>query len=136
VHTVQRGETLYCLGRAYLVNPLAIAARNGLAASNFIYPGQRLVIPGERWTSIPAGRICFRQFALPDTLSTPQPGATPAPVPTLPASTQCQIRYTIRYGDTLWSIARRYGKSPWALATYNHILNPDLIFVGDVLCIP
>jgi surface antigen len=46
------------------------------------------------------------------------------------------IFYQIRAGDTLNLIAVRY-KTTWAvLATYNHIINPNLIYANAILCIP
>ncbi|MEW5989343.1 MAG: LysM peptidoglycan-binding domain-containing protein, partial [Chloroflexota bacterium] len=44
--------------------------------------------------------------------------------------------YTVRPGDTLSAIARTFGTTVQALAEANHILNPDLIYVGQVLTIP
>jgi LysM repeat protein len=44
--------------------------------------------------------------------------------------------YVVKRGDTLYSIARRYGVSMWKLASYNHIRNPNRIYVGQVLYIP
>ena len=44
--------------------------------------------------------------------------------------------YTVQRGDTLYSIARRYGTTVQALAQANGILNPAYIRVGQVLCIP
>ncbi len=44
--------------------------------------------------------------------------------------------YTIKYGDTLYSIAKRYGWSTWYLASVNHITNPDRIVAGTVILIP
>lgn len=44
--------------------------------------------------------------------------------------------YTIRPGDTLFSIARRFNTTTTALATENGIVNPRLIFYGQVLRIP
>jgi len=133
VHVVRQGETLFCLGRAYLVNPWSIATRNGLYSPNMVYPGQRLVIPDEKWNNIPLGLICLRQFAPPPT-SVPAQGATPAPtaVPLSP----CKALHTIQYGETLWSISRRYGGSPWTIAAINQIPNPNLILTGNMLCIP
>lgn len=46
------------------------------------------------------------------------------------------FRYTIRRGDTLFSIARRYGTSVGELARINHIWNPDCIYAGQVILIP
>ncbi|MTI95932.1 MAG: LysM peptidoglycan-binding domain-containing protein, partial [Firmicutes bacterium] len=48
-----------------------------------------------------------------------------------------QGRYTVRPGDTMFFIARRFGVSLNALIASNpHIPNPSLIFPGDVLCVP
>lgn len=45
--------------------------------------------------------------------------------------------YTVRKGDTLWSIAKRYGVSLTALIRANpQIKNPNLIYPGDGVNIP
>jgi LysM repeat protein len=44
--------------------------------------------------------------------------------------------YTVRRGDTMYSIARRYGTTVQAIAQANGIVNPSRIYVGQVLCIP
>ena len=44
--------------------------------------------------------------------------------------------YTVRRGDTLWGIARRYSTTVSALASLNHIANPDLIYPGQELNLP
>lgn len=49
---------------------------------------------------------------------------------------QVLTRYTVRAGDTLGAIAGRFGTSTDALARLNHIANPNLIRVGQVLSIP
>lgn len=133
LHVVRQGETLFCMGRAYLVNPWAIARRNGLYSPNLVIAGQRLAIPDERWTNIPPGPICIRQFALPGETS---PGQSPTPAPGPTPVPPCRAMYNVVYGDTLWSIARRYASSPWSIASINNIPNPNLILMGDVLCIP
>jgi LysM repeat protein len=45
VHVVQRGETLAAIAYRYRVNLWDIVAANGLSNPNFIYTGQRLIIP-------------------------------------------------------------------------------------------
>ena len=48
-----------------------------------------------------------------------------------------QGRYTVQPGDTMFFIAQRFGVSLQALINANpHITNPNLIFPGDVLCVP
>lgn len=44
--------------------------------------------------------------------------------------------YTVQYGDTLFSIARRYNTTVAAITAVNNIPNPNLIYVGQQLEIP
>ena len=48
-----------------------------------------------------------------------------------------QGRYTVKPGDTMFFIAKRFGVSLDSLISANpHITDPNLIFPGDVLCVP
>ena len=44
--------------------------------------------------------------------------------------------YTVVKGDTLWGIAKKYNTTWQYLAEINHIENPDLIYVGQVIFVP
>jgi LysM repeat protein len=44
--------------------------------------------------------------------------------------------HTVQPGDTLGNLGWQYHSSALALAAANHIANPDLIYVGQQLCIP
>ncbi len=44
--------------------------------------------------------------------------------------------YTVVGGDTLGGIANRYSTSWASLASYNHISDPNFIYVNQVICIP
>jgi len=46
------------------------------------------------------------------------------------------IYHKVRWGETLYSIARRYGVSVWAIAQANGIRNPDCIYACQILVIP
>ena len=51
-------------------------------------------------------------------------------------NTSTSKTYTVKSGDTLYSIARAYGVTVSALAAVNNITNYNLISVGQVLVIP
>jgi len=125
IHVVKQGETLYCIGRAYMVNPWAIASVNRIYFPYYVYPGQKLTIPNSPWTNIPAGPTCARQFQ-----GTPPPPPPPPPPPT------CRAIHIVRPGETLWRISRIYGSNPWAIGAANNIYNLNLIYPGQRLCIP
>lgn len=48
----------------------------------------------------------------------------------------CPLYYTVKRGDTLWAISRRYDVPVSAIVRVNHIKNPSLIYAGTRLCIP
>ena len=110
VHTVKSGETLFSIGRLYGVNPYSIAAANNIPYPYVIYPGQKLIIP---------------------TGSTP-PGPTPVP----PKPGQCRFYHTVRPGENLYRISLAYGVPMSAIAAANGIVNYNLIYAGQTLCIP
>ena len=114
---MQPGETLYCIGRAYGVDPYAIASRNGILNPSLIYAGKVLAIPNVPRV-LPAGRTCPRQFD----------GDEP--------SSDCRWYHTIVWGENLYRISLRYGVSMWAIAEANSIFNLNYIRAGQVLCIP
>jgi LysM repeat protein len=117
VHTVQSGENLYRIGLQYGVTWQELMAVNGLT-SNKIYVGQQIRIPNQAAASD-------------QTASAPEPAAQPEPVvgETAPAT------YTVARGDTLGSIARRFGMTTSSLASLNHVANPNLIYTGQTLTI-
>ena len=47
-----------------------------------------------------------------------------------------QLIYTVQPGDTLSGIARLYGSTVQAIININNIVNPNLIYPGEVLLIP
>jgi LysM repeat protein len=107
-HTVKPGEWLFSIARQYNVSPFTLAQVNKIGAPYNIYPGQVLTIPGS------------------------QP---PAPTPP-PAPGTCSSPYTVQAGDTIYSIARKCGKTPSAILSANNLANPNFLLVGQKLQIP
>jgi LysM repeat protein len=105
-HTVRYGETLSGIARHYGVSMQAI-----LAANPQIY-NPNLIFAGSR-IFIPQGQV-------------PPPPPPPA----------CRFYHTVTWGDTLYRISARYGVDMWTIAQANRIFNLNLIYRGQVLCIP
>lgn len=51
------------------------------------------------------------------------------------ASGGCQKHY-VKWGETLYSIGRKYDVAPYAIAAYNGFSDPDYIKGGIVVCVP
>ncbi|MGH2522618.1 MAG: LysM peptidoglycan-binding domain-containing protein, partial [Anaerolineales bacterium] len=120
-YIVQSGDTLFLISVRFRTTVAALMAANGITNPNLIFVGQRLIIPGTGTGGTPTPT------------STPPPGTTtPPPTSTPPPSSGT---YTVRAGDTLWAISRRFNTTVAALKAANG-LTSDLIFVGQVLIIP
>jgi hypothetical protein len=61
--------------------------------------------------------------------------AAPAVAPA-PAPKPCTVTYTVKRGDTLSAIAKRYHTTVGTLANLNRIANPNRIWAGQKLQIP
>lgn len=67
----------------------------------------------------------------------PKPAPVEEPKPAVKKTSD--VKYHIRWGDTLWDISESYYKTPWKypkIADYNKIKNPDLIISGTDIMIP
>lgn len=94
-HTVRKGETLGGIADRYNVSVKTLRQANGIKG-NFIKVGQRLVVPGKGGDSAPA---------------VARAGA--------PAKVPGNGTHTVRQGDTLWELARRYGVRVEDLMAWN-----------------
>lgn len=111
-YTVAAGDTLATIAARFGTTTEAIARLNSLADPNALMPGQKLQIPG--------------------TASLGTGAAAGAGADTAGSTTT----YTVQSGDTLGSIAKRYGTTVQAIVSANNLANPDSIRVGQKLTIP
>jgi LysM repeat protein len=125
-HTVQRGETLASIARAYGVTWPDIAAANGLSNPNQIFGGQQLLIPSATGSTVAA--------AAPAPADPAPAVADPAPAPA--ASTGTERTHVVQAGEHLAAIARAYGIGWPTIARANNISDPNQIYAGQVLIIP
>lgn len=118
VHVVRRGETLSGIAAQYGVSMSEIMQTNGIRNANRIQVGQRLTIPAR------SSR----------TTSTSSAASTGITSNTGGTSGVCYT-HTIRWGDTLSSIARHYGVTVESIKQANGLFS-FLIFPGRRLKIP
>jgi LysM repeat protein len=106
-YTVEAGDTLSALALRFGTTVDSLVSLNHIADANLIVVGQRLAVDGH------------------DSASAGSTGAAP--------SLTATGSYTVRSGDTLSSIAARYGTTTADLVALNDLSDPDLVTVGEVL---
>jgi membrane-bound lytic murein transglycosylase D len=114
-HYVRRGETLSTIAERYRTTVSAISRLNGLRSVNFIKPGQRLKIPG-RGVAVSASRRPR------NTVSKPK-----NPV----SLTGEKIPYTVREGDTPYSIAKKFAMNLDDFLALNSMTSDSKIYPGQ-----
>ena len=112
-HIVRRGDTLSGIARRYGVRVSELQALNGLRSRHRIRAGQKLRLPGDH--AAPASTTKTR---------------TIASIPEVPPP---DGRYTVRRGDTVASIARRFGMTERELVNANALRNRHRIYPGQEL---
>ena len=100
-YTVKRGDTLWGIAKKFGVTVSAVVKANNIRNPNLIYVGEVFIIP--HMTSAESFEYTL---------------------------------YTVRRGDTLWGISRKFGTSINSIVALNGIKNPNLIYAGEVFKIP
>jgi len=109
LHTVEPNETVSTIAKKYGTTARAILEANQLKEHTILKVGQQLIIP----------------LPVADT-PTPTPTLTPSPTPFL---------YTVRSGDNLSAIAKKFGTTVEALMQANGLTNASTLQVGTRLII-
>ncbi len=104
IYTIKKGDTLWSIANEMGVNIGALSRWNNLHPDQKIVPGDKLKI---------------RMSA---SAETPPRGKG-----------EKEIIYTVKKGDSLWSIAQRYQVSVSEIRTWNHLDGSDVIYPEDKL---
>jgi LysM repeat protein len=150
---VKTGDTLWGLAVRFGTTVEAIMTRNELS-SHVIYKGQKLVIAGTAGGGtvthiVRPGENLFRislkygttvgAIAAANGIINPSRvyAGQKLTIPTGSAAPGGEVRYhVVQRGETLSSIALKYGTTSWKIAAANGISNPNYIYAGRTLRIP
>lgn len=135
-YVVRYGDTLGVIALRFNTTIAALRQLNGIVNPNLIYAGQRLVVP--TGGSQPDLGPLPTAIILPVTVVVATPSQVPPPptaVATFPPSPQ-PTTYLVQRGDTLYSISLRFNVPLARLIQVNGLLDPNRIFVGQVIVIP
>ena len=163
IHVVGWGDTLFSIATRHGTTVHAIMQANNLRNPDFIFVGQRLIIPGGRCRdpSNPTMYVVQQNdtlFSIATRYGTTVnalmqanglynywiyvgqvlkiPGyAAPVPLP-VPQPLPQNVYHIVRPGDYLASIATRYRSTPYSIQIANKLSNPSFIWSGQKLYIP
>lgn len=119
-YIVQQGDTLSSIARTFGTTVQAIAQANNIANPNFITVGQVLIIPGT------SGNFD----------SAANDGSATTPGSSEETAVASSGSYIVQPGDSLYSIAQRFGVTVAAIVAANNLANPNFIIAGQQLIIP
>ena len=153
-YTVIYGDTLSEIALRFNTTIQKLVELNNIANPNFIYVGQILTIPNVGTTkkrisyTVVRGdtlnkiartyNVTVQSIVELNSIQNPNliyVGQTLI-IETNSEKDLSYITYTVRRGNTLWGIARRYNTSVSAIVSLNQIQTPNLIYPGQILRIP
>lgn len=122
-HTVKKGETLLTISKKLKVSRDDLAEANYLSTKSKLSAGQRLIIPRPPATLIPEAPLSDAVLAS----NTTEPARRHDPE-------DDKIVHRVKRGDTLFSIAKRYGTTVASVRTWNSIRG-NAIQIGQRLTV-
>ncbi len=117
---VEQGMTLYSISRANGLTVAQLAAANNIDPPYTVSTGRVLRIPG-----VAQARAPKPSFESQDEFASDEP-----------VKKASGGRHTVRGGETLFSLGRKYGVSPYAIADLNGLSHDEALNVGQSLRMP
>lgn len=147
-HVVKKGETLSRIASKYGVTVTSLKSLNRLHSTS-LRVGQKLLVKKGTTVKVPnpnaktvkdtanaiAQNATDSVMTNTDTMAN-APAKSHQEIKPVPQKQPDYTSYTIRQGDTLSSIARRYGTTANEIAQYNNLANKDALRIGQKLKIP
>jgi LysM repeat protein len=131
-YPVAKGDSLWTIAKKNQLTVGELAAANNLKPASTLRLGQKLIIPGKAPASAGAGTAQAAAASIVPT-ATPAYGATPADAGKAKGES---ISHTVKMGESLGTIARKYGVRQGDIAVANNITDPQKITAGQILSIP
>lgn len=146
-YTVQKGDTLYNIAKMWGTTAEKLAELNGIKNPDRLEVGRVIKLPydggddiyivkkgdnlfdiARMYNTTPEALADFNGITNPDSLE-------PGQILRIPGKDYMTAldKYTVRSGDSLWKIAQRFGTTVVDLINLNKLINPDLIYPGQVL---
>ncbi len=126
-YTVAKGDSLWTIAKKNHLTVSELAAANNLKPASTLRLGQKLIIPGK----------ASGDAKIPAAATTPAPEKNAAPAgATMGKPSAEAVSHTVKMGESLGTIARKYGVKQGEIAVANNITDPQKITAGQVLVIP
>ncbi len=127
VHIVKKGDTLWTIAQRYNLTVNSILANNNISNSELISIGQEMKIPLHKnavaeTNIVNQAIIDEKNNNINNNISQPK-NAEP-------------IVYTVKAGDNLWDISRKYGVSVEVIIDVNNFRDKDFLSLGRKIEIP
>ncbi len=133
-YTVVKGDTISAIAKKLGVTQKALFEANALTPKHVLQLGQKLVVPSQT----PADQQPPALAAATTETAAPAPPAAPeqsAPT-SVAADTTAPQEYAVQSGDSVWSIARKFGVSEQAMLEANKLPKKHVLQLGQKLIIP
>lgn len=145
-HLVMPGETLWAISQKYGIRLSSLKSKNRIRKDSDLKAGMVLNLQeprkrGEAIPMVPVGQPSQRatQVASTQTVTRNEPQSqnhayTPA-AKTESKSPSKQVTHSVRQGETLFAISKKYGVTVDQLKSWNHIGSQNIISIGQKLVI-